>query len=193
MEKSGLERGRLGHKYACAHTDRVLPRDDNHNTGPLNSSTAHESTPVSPTPHPQPPPTKTTTQYGKECFCGDSEKASDYKVNGGGKCDRPCSGDGSVVCGGFWSLLLYKYADEEEGDSPDSPSGGMYGTTYSGDATYYGYTTGGNCAYKGNVPGMYDGMIPSEKRQKRETENNDSVKVLCKLGSERTLGGSRVL
>ncbi|CAM9901943.1 unnamed protein product, partial [Hapterophycus canaliculatus] len=33
-------------------------------------------------------------------------------------------------------------------------------TEYSGDATYYGYTTEGNCAYGGDTPGMYNGMIP---------------------------------
>ncbi|CAN0446726.1 unnamed protein product, partial [Scytosiphon promiscuus] len=37
---------------------------------------------------------------------------------------------------------------------------GQYGTEYAGDATYYGYTAEGNCAFGGNVPEMYSGMIP---------------------------------
>ncbi|CAM9727514.1 unnamed protein product [Hapterophycus canaliculatus] len=39
-------------------------------------------------------------------------------------------------------------------------SGGQYGTEYSGDATYYGYTIEGNCAYGDDIPAMYSGMIP---------------------------------
>lgn len=39
-----------------------------------------------------------------------------------------------------------------------------YGTKFTGDATYYGSTTEGNCGFKGNVPGMYSGMIPSETK-----------------------------
>ena len=55
-------------------------------------------------------------------------------------------------------------------DQPVSPGpiGGQYGKTYSGDATYYGFSTGGNCAYKGTVAGLYGGMIPSEKSKKGE-------------------------
>eukprot|EP00752_Nemacystus_decipiens_P013639 g12092.t1 len=44
---------------------------------------------------------------------------------------------------------------------PQQPvSGGQYGQTYTGEGTYYGFTTDGNCAYRDTVPGMYDGMIP---------------------------------
>ncbi|CAM9495915.1 unnamed protein product, partial [Scytosiphon promiscuus] len=39
-------------------------------------------------------------------------------------------------------------------------SAGQYGAEYNGDGTYYGETTQGNCAFGGNVPGMYSGMIP---------------------------------
>ena len=35
-----------------------------------------------------------------------------------------------------------------------------YGESFKGDATYYGYTTEGNCAIRDPVPGMYDNMIP---------------------------------
>jgi len=99
------------------------------------------------------------SQYGTECFCGKSDNLDDYKVNGPGSCDMVCPGDKSLTCGGYWSLSLYKYG----GDA--TFSGGMYGTTYSGDGTYYGFTTEGNCAYKDNVPGMYAGMTPSERQK----------------------------
>lgn len=35
-----------------------------------------------------------------------------------------------------------------------------YGEEFSGDATYYGYTTRGNCAIREPIPSMYGGMIP---------------------------------
>lgn len=35
-----------------------------------------------------------------------------------------------------------------------------YGDTFSGDGTYYGYTTKGNCAIREPIPGMYRDMIP---------------------------------
>ncbi|CAN0218075.1 unnamed protein product [Scytosiphon promiscuus] len=50
---------------------------------------------------------------------------------------------------------------QSQAPTPDDDySGGQYGTEYAGDATYYGYTTEGNCAFGGNVPEMYSGMIP---------------------------------
>ena len=35
-----------------------------------------------------------------------------------------------------------------------------YGESFSGDATYYGYTTQGNCAIREPIPSMYNDMIP---------------------------------
>lgn len=35
-----------------------------------------------------------------------------------------------------------------------------YGETFSGEGTYYGYTTQGNCAIREPIPGMYEGMTP---------------------------------
>ncbi|CAM9416936.1 unnamed protein product, partial [Hapterophycus canaliculatus] len=171
--------------------------------------------------------------YGNECFCGTSDVASDYEVNGEGTCHIPCYGDDSVACGGYWAFSLFKFADRSEPAAtpepvastpepvastpqpatptprPEAPmpepvmatpapvipapapviptpspvtptpspvtptpepvspsptpgdfSGGQYGTEYSGEGTYYGETTEGNCAYGGDVPGMYSGMIP---------------------------------
>lgn len=34
------------------------------------------------------------------------------------------------------------------------------GETFSGEGTYYGYTTDGNCAIREPIPGMYNGMQP---------------------------------
>ena len=51
---------------------------------------------------------------------------------------------------------------KNEEDSEDSITAGQYGKEYSGDATYYGFTTAGNCAFFDNVPQQYDGMIPGE-------------------------------
>ena len=48
-----------------------------------------------------------------------------------------------------------------EPDSGDG-DGSFDDTQYSGEATYYGATTGGNCAYGTTVPSMYDGMIPGK-------------------------------
>lgn len=35
-----------------------------------------------------------------------------------------------------------------------------YGPTFKGEGTYYGFTTGGNCAIRPPVPNMYSGMVP---------------------------------
>eukprot|EP00752_Nemacystus_decipiens_P013640 g12093.t1 len=44
---------------------------------------------------------------------------------------------------------------------PQQPVGdGQYGQTYTGEGTYYGFTTDGNCAYRSLVPSMYQDMIP---------------------------------
>lgn len=40
-------------------------------------------------------------QYGNECFCGTSDVASDYEVNGKGTCHISCAGDNTVACGEF--------------------------------------------------------------------------------------------
>ena len=50
------------------------------------------------------------------------------------------------------------------------PIGGQYGNTYAGEATYYGFSTGGNCAYKGTVGDLYPDMIPSEESMTGEGE-----------------------
>lgn len=58
-------------------------------------------------------------------------------------------------------------AEPEPEPEPTSPvDGGEYGKTFTGDGTYYAPTDAGNCGYKGNVLGMYSGMIPSERKRR---------------------------
>ncbi|CAN0458863.1 unnamed protein product, partial [Ectocarpus sp. 12 AP-2014] len=45
------------------------------------------------------------TQWGRECWCQDEN--IDYLRHGDGTCDYECSGDDSIVCGGFDSFSLY--------------------------------------------------------------------------------------
>ena len=37
------------------------------------------------------------------------------------------------------------------------------GSTFSGDGTYYGTTSNGNCAIRSPIPSMYDDMIPGKR------------------------------
>jgi len=53
--------------------------------------------------------------------------------------------------------------DEETIVTPRQLSSDPYdGTTFTGDGTYYGTTSNGNCAIRSPIPSMYDGMIPGE-------------------------------
>lgn len=45
------------------------------------------------------------TQHGTECWC--AGEGADPTVNGAATCDYPCSGDGSIVCGGYDAFSLY--------------------------------------------------------------------------------------
>lgn len=60
------------------------------------------------------------TQYGRECWC---QEESINLRHAEGKCDYQCSGDESIVCGGFDSFSLYNL---EEVDSPSSPTDDNY-------------------------------------------------------------------
>ncbi|KAL5019700.1 hypothetical protein ScPMuIL_002592 [Solemya velum] len=44
-------------------------------------------------------------QYGKECFCGESFGA--YGAVPDTDCNKPCTGDGSLTCGGTWAQNIY--------------------------------------------------------------------------------------
>jgi len=55
------------------------------------------------------------TQYGSQCFCGNSYG----KFGPANNCNMPCSGNKSEICGGFWANSIYKisvekYRPEEE-------------------------------------------------------------------------------
>lgn len=60
------------------------------------------------------------TQYGRECWCQDE---SIHLRHGAGTCDYQCSGDESIVCGGFDSFSLY---DLEERELPSPPKDDNY-------------------------------------------------------------------
>ncbi|CAN0347440.1 unnamed protein product, partial [Ascophyllum nodosum] len=129
------------------------------------------------------------TQYGNECWCGTSGLFADYEKHGKGTCNMRCTGDKSVACGGRNAFSLYRFIDEDpELPAPDpelTPEpfqlstakpvseskveinsvnyGSSYpydGSTFSGDGTYYGTTSNGNCAIRSPIPSMYDDMIP---------------------------------
>ncbi|KAL5019701.1 hypothetical protein ScPMuIL_002593 [Solemya velum] len=44
-------------------------------------------------------------QYGKECFCGESFGA--YGAVPDTDCNKPCTGDESLTCGGTWAQNIY--------------------------------------------------------------------------------------
>ncbi|CAM9474079.1 unnamed protein product, partial [Ectocarpus fasciculatus] len=61
------------------------------------------------------------TQYGRECWCQD--ESIDFRRHGAATCDYQCSGDDSIVCGGFDAFSLY---DLEEGELPSPPTDDNY-------------------------------------------------------------------
>lgn len=60
------------------------------------------------------------TQYGRECWCQDE---SIELRHGAGTCDFQCSGDFSIVCGGFDSFSLYELVERE---LPSPPAADNY-------------------------------------------------------------------
>jgi len=47
------------------------------------------------------------TQYGKECFCGDTHPTDDLLTDAS-NCNRPCSGNPEENCGGFLAMSVYE-------------------------------------------------------------------------------------
>ncbi|KAM4054693.1 WSC domain-containing protein [Hirsutella rhossiliensis] len=45
------------------------------------------------------------TEYGGQCYCGNELVGSQHLDDG--KCEMPCEGDASQVCGGGWALSVY--------------------------------------------------------------------------------------
>lgn len=54
-----------------------------------------------------------------------------------------------------------------------------YGETFNGDATYYGFTTRGNCAIREPIPDMYDGMIPVALNAPQVPISTDPAYACC--------------
>lgn len=126
------------------------------------------------------------TQWGIECWCGDSEQLFDYKLHGNGVCNMPCGGDRDLICGGYNSITLYEnesdtnnnkdtksekldeefetefYIQEGENidDEPVIIDSSIYNQKFSGEGTYYGETSHGNCALEEKLPDMYNEMTP---------------------------------
>ena len=46
-------------------------------------------------------------QNGKECFCGDDEPPK-TRFASESECDKPCSGDSSLMCGGGYRMNVYE-------------------------------------------------------------------------------------
>lgn len=46
-----------------------------------------------------------------QCYCGDAsddlDKYCDNPSCSNADCDKPCSGDGTQICGGLWSMSVY--------------------------------------------------------------------------------------
>ncbi|KAG9003868.1 hypothetical protein FRB90_011102 [Tulasnella sp. 427] len=49
-------------------------------------------------------------EYGQECWCGSTINSPGAKTTASGACATPCSGDTSSICGGGWTLIVFKYS-----------------------------------------------------------------------------------
>ncbi|CAN0208124.1 unnamed protein product, partial [Laminaria digitata] len=47
------------------------------------------------------------TQYGRQCWCGDS-KTTDFDKHGKAECNQTCSGKDGEICGGKWAMSVYQ-------------------------------------------------------------------------------------
>lgn len=83
---------------------------------------------------------------GGESCCASIVMASEGLCSETG--EAPCVLDGSTT-----------EPAEQDTTEPSGFSGGQYGEEYTGEGTYYGHTTEGNCAFFNDVPDMYEGMI----------------------------------
>jgi hypothetical protein len=65
------------------------------------------------------------TQYGRECYCGDSF-AGDTKIVDQGECSMKCGGNGGQFCGAWARLSLYESMEHvnstASGETPMDPS-----------------------------------------------------------------------
>lgn len=88
-------------------------------------------------------------EYGSECFCGD--KLENNSALGSEKCNMPCSGDASKICGGSSALSVYR---QKSSGSSSSISGSSTGSTPSSTSS----TVPSSTPSTGALPGwVYQG------------------------------------
>ncbi|CAM9914198.1 unnamed protein product, partial [Ectocarpus fasciculatus] len=61
-------------------------------------------------------------EYGDTCWCPTSPDINDYIIDEDGDCDKPCTGDPSIFCGGTYSISMFEYQEVES----SSTTTGMY-------------------------------------------------------------------
>ncbi|CAN0268009.1 unnamed protein product, partial [Laminaria digitata] len=61
-------------------------------------------------------------QYGNECWCGNSDRMSDYTTHGEGVCHMRCSGDEAIACGGYNALSVFQMDAMTSGSPTPAPS-----------------------------------------------------------------------
>ncbi|CAN0381123.1 unnamed protein product [Ectocarpus sp. 12 AP-2014] len=50
-------------------------------------------------------------EHGDICWCPTSPDINDYIMDEVGDCDKPCTGDPSIFCGGVFSISMFEYQD----------------------------------------------------------------------------------
>ncbi|CBJ26447.1 conserved unknown protein [Ectocarpus siliculosus] len=50
-------------------------------------------------------------EHGDICWCPTSPDINDYIIDDVGNCDKPCTGDPSIFCGGVFSISMFEYQD----------------------------------------------------------------------------------
>ncbi|KAI1820790.1 WSC domain-containing protein [Xylaria intraflava] len=73
------------------------------------------------------------TEYYMQCFCGNAIYNGGVRGTDDTKCNTPCTGDGSVNCGGPGYLTIYSKGTPQVFQPPVAQTGGLNGTwTYQG-------------------------------------------------------------
>lgn len=67
-----------------------------------------------------------------------------------------------------------------------------YKNTIPGEGTYYGFTTGGNCAMRGELPSMYKGMVPIAINDEQYADSMSCGACLEVEGTGRGIGGTPI-
>lgn len=67
-----------------------------------------------------------------------------------------------------------------------------YNKEYPGEGTYYGFTTGGNCAMRGGLSSMYNGMVPVAINDEQYADSMSCGACLEVEGSGKGIGGTPI-